>query len=423
MTKPKEQKKRPYEKPELRRIGLVADEVLAAGCKLGNQAAPRRQLPRHSLFQTRLVAENVPTRSHGLPGAVYARTPDIVPRQIAGDTILVAVRGELARLERIFVLNTVGEYVWAVLDGKKTVATWPGGPARPSTSTSRPLWRMWPTFFRPRGCGVGLGCPLRQMSGAFTLAIPGIRFELQTLPRDRDRGGHPLYREFVGHTETAPRTRWGSGRGSGWDPAIDSREKRFRHRRQLACPPRGRRPRSCLPFTHPPGAFWWTARFAPGETEVQVTCDPEMIARTPAVTRIANPIHDPLDQILTMFLLAERGGCIVHAAGVERGGRGVACIGRSGAGKTTLMGLLEGRTDLDRLSDDRLILRVGEPPSISGTPWAGEGMVAANDTAGLTALIFLHQGPDHDLQPIAPREAAAQLLPTTSIPWLDGPPR
>lgn len=56
------------------------------------------------------------------PGRVYARTPDIVPRQIAGDTILVAVRGELAKLERIFVLNTVGEYIWEILDGEKTVA-------------------------------------------------------------------------------------------------------------------------------------------------------------------------------------------------------------------------------------------------------------------------------------------------------------
>ncbi len=56
------------------------------------------------------------------PGRVYARTPDIVPRQIAGDTILVAVRGELARLERIHVLNTVGEYVWGLLDGTRTVA-------------------------------------------------------------------------------------------------------------------------------------------------------------------------------------------------------------------------------------------------------------------------------------------------------------
>jgi hypothetical protein len=56
------------------------------------------------------------------PGTVYARTPDIVPRQIAGDTILVAVRGELARLERIHVLNTVGEHVWGILDGSRTVA-------------------------------------------------------------------------------------------------------------------------------------------------------------------------------------------------------------------------------------------------------------------------------------------------------------
>jgi hypothetical protein len=84
-----------------------------------------------------------------------------------------------------------------------------------------------------------------------------------------------------------------------------------------------------------------------------------------------------------------------------------------------LMALLEGRADLDRLSDDRLILRAGEPSLVSGTPWAGEGMVAANDTAELAALVFLHQSPDHDLQPITPREAAAQLLPTTSIPWFD----
>jgi hypothetical protein len=34
-------KKRQYEKPELRRIGLVADEVLAAGCKIGTQSGPR----------------------------------------------------------------------------------------------------------------------------------------------------------------------------------------------------------------------------------------------------------------------------------------------------------------------------------------------------------------------------------------------
>ena len=56
------------------------------------------------------------------PDAVYSRLPDIVPRRIAGDTILVPVRGELARLERIFVLDAVGEHIWEALDGQRT--TW-----------------------------------------------------------------------------------------------------------------------------------------------------------------------------------------------------------------------------------------------------------------------------------------------------------
>lgn len=56
------------------------------------------------------------------PRAVFARVPDIVPRQIAGDTILVAVRGELARLDRIHVLNSVGEHIWGLLDGRRTAA-------------------------------------------------------------------------------------------------------------------------------------------------------------------------------------------------------------------------------------------------------------------------------------------------------------
>ena len=63
-----------------------------------------------------------PPEKSAPPETVYARVPDIVPRQIAGDTILVAVRGELARLERIHVLNSVGEHIWGLLDGRRTVA-------------------------------------------------------------------------------------------------------------------------------------------------------------------------------------------------------------------------------------------------------------------------------------------------------------
>ncbi len=260
------------------------------------------------------------------------------------------------------------------------------------------------------------------MSGAFTLEIPGLVFDVRTAPEIEIAEEHPLYRQFIGKRPRAADALQVEVEVLLGDPAVDSRWPVVFDSGEswLALRDGGE---SILAFRSPtgPGAFWWTARFTPGETHVKVICDPEIVEESPALIRIANPIHYPLDQLLTMFLLADRGGCIVHAAGVHRGGRGIACIGRSGAGKTTLMGLLEGRTGLERLSDDRLILRAGEPPLVSGTPWAGEGMVAANDTAELTALVFLHQGPAHELQAISPREAAAQLMPTTSIPWFDEP--
>lgn len=36
----KETPKKPYEKPQLRVVSLVAEEVLAVGCKLGSGAGP-----------------------------------------------------------------------------------------------------------------------------------------------------------------------------------------------------------------------------------------------------------------------------------------------------------------------------------------------------------------------------------------------
>ena len=59
-----------------------------------------------------------PTDEHILT-TVFNRQTEIVPRVIAGETILVPVRGELARLQQIFVLNPVGEHIWHQLDGRR----------------------------------------------------------------------------------------------------------------------------------------------------------------------------------------------------------------------------------------------------------------------------------------------------------------
>ncbi len=50
---------------------------------------------------------------------VFNRRPEMVVREIAGEVLLVPVRGKLAQLQRIFVLNPVGAYIWQQLDGER----------------------------------------------------------------------------------------------------------------------------------------------------------------------------------------------------------------------------------------------------------------------------------------------------------------
>jgi hypothetical protein len=53
---------------------------------------------------------------------VFERHENIITRQIAGETILVPIRGKLADMEHIFTLNMVGNYIWEHLDGGKNLA-------------------------------------------------------------------------------------------------------------------------------------------------------------------------------------------------------------------------------------------------------------------------------------------------------------
>jgi len=48
---------------------------------------------------------------------IYLCDKDVVSREIAGETILVPIRGKLADMEQIFTLNPVGAHIWGQLDG------------------------------------------------------------------------------------------------------------------------------------------------------------------------------------------------------------------------------------------------------------------------------------------------------------------
>lgn len=45
------------------------------------------------------------------------RANDIVQREVAGETFLVPIRGHLADLQELFVLNEVGRWLWERFDG------------------------------------------------------------------------------------------------------------------------------------------------------------------------------------------------------------------------------------------------------------------------------------------------------------------
>lgn len=51
----------------------------------------------------------------------FVKTDDIISREIAGETILVPVKGKMADMQRIYTLNPVARHIWMNIDGAKTI--------------------------------------------------------------------------------------------------------------------------------------------------------------------------------------------------------------------------------------------------------------------------------------------------------------
>jgi hypothetical protein len=52
---------------------------------------------------------------------VLRKRADVVSRDVAGETILVPVRGDLADLQKIFTLTPVAAHIWESLDGERNL--------------------------------------------------------------------------------------------------------------------------------------------------------------------------------------------------------------------------------------------------------------------------------------------------------------
>lgn len=56
------------------------------------------------------------------PNSVYVHSESLVTRDLAGEKIIVPVRGKVGDLNNIYTLNAVANDIWNLLDGKRTIS-------------------------------------------------------------------------------------------------------------------------------------------------------------------------------------------------------------------------------------------------------------------------------------------------------------
>ncbi len=105
----------------------------------------------------------------------------------------------------------------------------------------------------------------------------------------------------------------------------------------------------------------------------------------------------------------EAGGVLMHGCCVGWRGKGVAAIGHSTAGKSTLAALCAG-TGADLLTDE--IVQLFPDGTCFGTPFRSNvENVGQPGPVKLASLLLLHKAPHEALTPVEPMAALTELLP------------
>jgi MoaA/NifB/PqqE/SkfB family radical SAM enzyme len=117
----------------------------------------------------------------------------------------------------------------------------------------------------------------------------------------------------------------------------------------------------------------------------------------------------PTDQIVLARVLADRGGCYLHSAGVILDHKGVLFVGHSEAGKSTLATLMKGKAEI--LCDDRIIVRDWpEGFRVYGTWSHGDVTEVSPNSAPLKAILFLEKAGGNQIVPLGDRKERFKRL-------------
>jgi len=61
------------------------------------------------------------TANPDMKNRIFRKTEHVVSREIAGETLLVPIRGKRADMQNGFAINPVARYIWDELDGTRTL--------------------------------------------------------------------------------------------------------------------------------------------------------------------------------------------------------------------------------------------------------------------------------------------------------------
>jgi hypothetical protein len=124
----------------------------------------------------------------------------------------------------------------------------------------------------------------------------------------------------------------------------------------------------------------------------------------------------PLETVVRAAMMARLplvGGLPLHAAGVVLDGRGIACFGPSGAGKTTLA----AASPVPALSDELVAIGPGRPWTLLRSGFWGEGERRSGPVgAPLALLVDLAKGPAFRAERLPAPRAAGRLLASVPVP-------
>jgi radical SAM protein with 4Fe4S-binding SPASM domain len=117
----------------------------------------------------------------------------------------------------------------------------------------------------------------------------------------------------------------------------------------------------------------------------------------------------PTDQLLLASVLAHKQAFMLHSSGVLFEGNGLLFVGHSEAGKSTMVKILKGRSEI--LCDDRNIIRKWpEGYRIYGTWSHGEVPLVSPASAPLKAVFFLNKSQENKILPVSDKAEAIRNI-------------